>query len=60
MLRTFNLGAGLIAGLAPELVAQARTHLATQGYDSAIIGEIVASDDPAASKVGFSGAIGWE
>jgi phosphoribosylformylglycinamidine cyclo-ligase len=59
MLRTFNLGAGLIAVLTRNLVAQAQAHLASQGYDSAIIGEIVASDDPAATKVGFSGTIGW-
>jgi phosphoribosylformylglycinamidine cyclo-ligase len=59
MLRTFNLGAGLLMVVSPDFLAQAQAHLAGQGYESAIIGEIVASDDSAGGKVAFVGAIGW-
>jgi phosphoribosylformylglycinamidine cyclo-ligase len=59
MLRTYNLGAGLLLVVAPELQERARAHLAGQGYESAAIGEIVTSADAAAGKVAFAGAIGW-
>jgi phosphoribosylaminoimidazole (AIR) synthetase len=59
MLRTFNLGAGLLLVVAPDLLERAQAHLASQGYESAAIGEIVASEDTATSKVVFAGAIGW-
>ena len=59
MLRTFNLGAGLIAVVAPGLVERVRIHLGKHGYESAVIGEIVANGDVATGKVGFVGAIGW-
>ncbi|MFN8539671.1 MAG: phosphoribosylformylglycinamidine cyclo-ligase [Thermomicrobiales bacterium] len=59
MLRTYNLGAGLLMVVAPELLERAQAHLARQGYESTAIGEIVVSEDPAAGKVAFTGKIGW-
>ncbi len=59
MLRTFNLGAGLLLVVAPDFLAQAQAHLAGHGYESAVIGEIAASEDSAGGKVAFAGAIGW-
>jgi phosphoribosylformylglycinamidine cyclo-ligase len=59
MLRTYNLGAGLLLVVAPDMLERAQAHLARQGYESAPIGEIVASGDPAAGKVAFTGTIGW-
>ena len=59
MLRTYNLGAGLLLVVAPELLERAQAHLARQGYESTAIGEIVASADPGAAKVAFTGKIGW-
>ncbi len=59
MLRTFNLGAGLIAVVAPEVVEQVQGHLAGHGCASAVIGEIVTNEDATAGKVGFRGMLGW-
>jgi phosphoribosylformylglycinamidine cyclo-ligase len=59
MLRTFNLGAGLIVVAAPESVAEIGAHLAAQGYASTTIGEVggaAQADDP---KVAFTGMITW-
>jgi phosphoribosylformylglycinamidine cyclo-ligase len=60
MLRTFNLGAGLIMVVAPDFADRARSHLAAHGCESAVIGEIVAGADATAGKVAFGGAIGWD
>jgi phosphoribosylformylglycinamidine cyclo-ligase len=59
MLRTFNLGAGLVMVVAPDLLERAQAHLTGHGYESVVIGEIGASEDAAAGKVAFAGTIGW-
>jgi phosphoribosylformylglycinamidine cyclo-ligase len=59
MLRTFNLGAGLLVIAAPESVAEIGAHLAARGYASTTIGEVggaAQADDP---KVAFTGMITW-
>ena len=59
MLRTFNLGAGLLIVAAPEAVEPIAAHLAGQGYESGVIGEIVAADGGEGGRVAFSGALTW-
>lgn len=59
MLRTFNLGAGLLIVAAPGVVAEVSAHLAAQGYESAVVGEIGATAQKAAPKVVFTGALAW-
>ena len=44
MLRTFNMGAGLLVVAAPDAVETITAHLTAQGYESNVIGEIVAAD----------------
>lgn len=60
MLRTFNLGAGLIIVAAPGATAAITAHLAEQGYASAIIGEIVTRNEANAAAVAFDGALRWD
>ena len=59
MLRTFNLGAGLLVVAAPDAVAAITAHLTAQGYASNVIGEIVPAAETAARRVAFTGAIAW-
>ena len=58
MLRTFNLGAGLIIVAAPDATGAIVAHLAAQGYESRVIGAIGAgqADQP---RVAFDGALAW-
>lgn len=58
MLRTFNLGAGLIIVAAPDATGAISAHLAAQGYESRVIGAIGAgqADQP---RVAFDGALAW-
>lgn len=58
MLRTFNLGAGLLIVAAPEAADEIGAHLAARGYESADIGAIGAAADTA-PKVAFTGALAW-
>jgi phosphoribosylformylglycinamidine cyclo-ligase len=58
MLRTFNLGAGLIIVAAPEATATIMAHLDAQGYASTVIGAIDAAGNDAA-RVAFDGALVW-
>ncbi|MDD4319544.1 MAG: phosphoribosylformylglycinamidine cyclo-ligase [Candidatus Peribacteraceae bacterium] len=51
MLRTFNMGAGLVIVADATGADVIRNHLATEGYETAVIGEIV----PGAKAVGFTG-----
>lgn len=60
MLRTFNLGVGLIIIATADATAGIVAHLAGQNYDSAIIGEIAARDEPDAAAVSFAGALRWK
>jgi len=59
MLRTFNLGAGLIVVAAPDATASITAHLTSQGYESAIIGTIAAREQADAAAVAFVGALQW-
>ena len=59
MLRTFNLGAGLLLVAAPESAAAIGAHLAARGYESAVVGEIGAASDVDEAKVAFTGALMW-
>jgi phosphoribosylformylglycinamidine cyclo-ligase len=59
MLRTFNLGAGLIVVAAPDAAAAVAAHLASQGYDSAIIGTIAPRERASDPAVAFSGSLRW-
>lgn len=60
LLRTFNLGAGLILVVAPELADRARAQLAALGYESAAIGAIEPRDGAVGEPVAFTGALAWE
>jgi len=55
MLRTFNMGVGLMVVAARSGVDEIREHLATAGYESLECGEIVAGD----KNVVFKGSIAW-
>lgn len=59
MLRTFNLGAGLIVVAAPHATEAIMAHLTGQGYDSTIIGTIAAREQASAEAVTFVGALQW-
>jgi len=59
MLRTFNLGAGLIVVAAPDAAAAVAAHQASQGYDSAIIGTIAPRERASDPAVAFSGSLRW-
>lgn len=59
MLRTFNLGAGLLMVVAPDFLPHAQAHLAGHGYESAVIGKIVSGAEPGTEKVAFAGVLGW-
>ena len=59
MLRTFNMGAGLIVVAAPHATDAITAHLTGQGYDSAIIGTIVAREQAGDEAVAFTGALRW-
>lgn len=58
MLRAFNLGAGMVAMVAPEDVQSVRAHLASAGCDSYEFG-VVAAADESAEPVAFEGALAW-
>ncbi|MCS7002865.1 MAG: phosphoribosylformylglycinamidine cyclo-ligase, partial [Dehalococcoidia bacterium] len=55
MLRTYNLGVGLIAVVAPDAVATAQTHLAAHAYTAYPIGHVA----PGEGGVQFEGALRW-
>src|SRR5262245_19425760 len=59
MLRTFNLGAGLLVVAAPEALEEFGAHLAAQGYESSVVGAIDAAVDADAAKVTFTGTLAW-
>jgi phosphoribosylformylglycinamidine cyclo-ligase len=59
MLRTFNLGAGLLVVAAPESVPEIGAHLAARGYASTAIGEVGVAAQADYPKVAFSGMISW-
>ena len=56
MLRTYNLGAGLLAVVAADAVDRVRAHLDTERCPATIIGEIVGSGTGA---VRFDGRLAW-
>lgn len=55
MLRTFNMGAGLLMVLDPDALEPAKNHLASKGYESYVCGEVV----PGEKKVTFKGKLAW-
>ncbi|HEY8598721.1 MAG TPA: phosphoribosylformylglycinamidine cyclo-ligase [Thermomicrobiales bacterium] len=59
MLRTFNLGAGLLVVAAPDAVEAITAHLTAQGYESNVIGEIIPADTTETNRVAFIGALAW-
>ena len=56
MVRTFNMGAGLVAVVAAEAAERFRRHVEAQGYESYAIGEIVRGG----GQVVFDGRIAWD
>lgn len=59
MLRTFNLGAGLLIVAAPAAVPTISTHLHQQGLQHTVIGTINAASE-ADPRVVFTGQLAWE
>ena len=59
MLRTFNLGAGLIVVAAPGMTGAITAHLDSQGYESAVIGTIAPREQADDAAVAFTGALRW-
>jgi len=59
MLRTFNLGAGLLVVAAPDAVETITAHLTARGYESGAIGEIIPANGAEANRVAFTGALVW-
>ena len=55
MLRTFNMGVGMVLVVAPEAVEQVLTHLAAQDCRAYRLGEIVAGEQ----EVVLQGALAW-
>lgn len=55
MLRTFNMGVGMAIVAVAEAVERQQEHLAGQGCESYVVGEIVRG----AEKVAFRGALNW-
>ncbi len=59
MLRTFNLGAGLLAVAAPGAVATISDHLNAQGYANQIIGTITPAAAEGSQRVVFHNQLAW-
>ncbi len=59
MLRTFNLGAGLLLVAAPDALAEIGAHLTARGYENTVVGTIGPAADPAIGRVTFTGALPW-
>ena len=59
MLRTFNLGAGLLVVAAPEAVEEIAAHLTARGYENRVIGAIVPATGAEGGRVAFTGALAW-
>lgn len=59
MLRTFNLGAGLLIVAAPDAVETITAHLAAQGYEGTVIGAIIPAGGDTTNRVTFSGTLAW-
>lgn len=59
MLRTFNLGAGLLVVAASDAVEGIAAHLAAQGYENRVIGDITPAEGAEGGRVAFTGALAW-
>jgi phosphoribosylformylglycinamidine cyclo-ligase len=59
MLRTFNLGAGLLVVAAPDAADEIAAHLTARGYENTVIGAVGPTDGDNGARVAFSGELRW-